>query len=259
MDVRSKQDKFLEKKFYKKVTMDGLKIWTEEGNKVVIVHFNISDFWTDSELLLRIITACICGVIIGYERMNRNKEAGVRTHGIVALSASLIMIVSKYGFEDIPNYDAARVAAQVVSGIGFIGAGIIFIRNKMVSGLTTAAGIWATAGIGLAIGSGLYYIGIIATFLIVILQVVMHKIPFLAQDIVHSTITFTIKEYEENIHDVRKTFISEGLEIGNMTIQYQENQSIKVEIEAILPSGFDKMKLIAIAKKHWEVVKFSCN
>ena len=90
-----------------------------------------------AEFFLRILTAAVCGIVIGYERENRNKEAGIRTHAIVALGAALIMIVSKYGFSDIQNYDASRVAAQIVSGIGFLGAGIIFIRNRAVSGLTT--------------------------------------------------------------------------------------------------------------------------
>ena len=87
-----------------------------------------------AEFFLRILTAAVCGIVIGYERENRNKEAGIRTHAIVALGAALIMIVSKYGFSDIQNYDASRVAAQIVSGIGFLGAGIIFIRNRAVSG-----------------------------------------------------------------------------------------------------------------------------
>ena len=99
-----------------------------------------------SELLMRIILACFVGYIIGYERKSRDKSAGMRTHAIVGLGAALIMIVSKYGFHDIPDYDASRVAAQIVSGVGFLGAGIIFVRNNIVSGLTTAAGIWTTAG-----------------------------------------------------------------------------------------------------------------
>lgn len=128
-----------------------------------------------AEFFLRILTAAVCGIVIGYERENRNKEAGIRTHAIVALGAALIMIVSKYGFSDIQNYDASRVAAQIVSGIGFLGAGIIFIRNRAVSGLTTAAGIWATAGVGMAVGSGMYYIGIAVTVLIVLMQFVLHR------------------------------------------------------------------------------------
>ncbi|HBE87024.1 MAG TPA: magnesium transporter MgtC, partial [Lachnoclostridium sp.] len=108
------------------------------------------------EYMLRIITAGLLGFLIGSERKNRNKSAGIRTHAIVAIGSALMMVVSKYGFPDIPTSDGARIAAQVVSGIGFLGAGVIFVRNNLVNGLTTAAGIWATAGVGLALGAGQY-------------------------------------------------------------------------------------------------------
>ena len=110
-----------------------------------------------SELLLRIAIACVLGILIGNERKNRNKSAGVRTHAIVAMGSALMMVVSKYGFVDIMDYgkfDGARIAAQVVSGVGFLGAGIIFVRNNLVSGLTTSAGIWATARRRTGNGSG---------------------------------------------------------------------------------------------------------
>lgn len=113
------------------------------------------------EYIVRVLVAGFCGAIIGYERKNKLKEAGIRTHFIVALTSALIIIISKYGFYDIVGtpgigLDPARVAAQVVSVVGFWGAGLIFIRNQSISGLTTATGMWATAGIGLAIGCGLY-------------------------------------------------------------------------------------------------------
>ena len=103
-------------------------------------------------------------LVIGLDREYRAKEAGYRTHFLVSLGSALIMIVSQYGFQQIiqessVSLDPSRVAAQVVSGIGFIGAGTIIIQKQFVRGLTTAAGIWATAGIGLAIGAGMYGIG----------------------------------------------------------------------------------------------------
>ena len=102
-----------------------------------------------AEILFRILLSAFIGYLIGYERKNREKSAGMRTHSIVCMGSALMMVVSKYGFSDIPDYDASRVAAQIVSGIGFLGAGIIFVRNHSVSGLTTAAGIWTTAGVGI--------------------------------------------------------------------------------------------------------------
>ncbi len=131
--------------------------------------------------LLALVTAVICGAAIGAERTFRQKEAGIRTHIIVALGSALIMIVSKYGFFDIVGYadhvnlDGARLAAQVVTGISFLGAGIIVYKGT-VKGLTTAAGVWTTAGIGLAAGAGMYGIAVYATLILLVVQVVIHRL-----------------------------------------------------------------------------------
>lgn len=133
---------------------------------------------------IRVFFAGVCGIVIGYERKNRAKEAGIRTHFIVASAAALMMIVSKYGFFDLiqrgiyegieVKLDPSRVASCIITGIGFLGAGMIFVQKQTIKGLTTAAGIWATAGIGMAIGSGLYFIGFFATVLILIAQLLLH-------------------------------------------------------------------------------------
>lgn len=120
------------------------------------------------DFILRLLIAGILGAVIGLDREYRAKEAGYRTHFLVSLGSALIMIVSQYGFQQIiqesgVSLDPSRVAAQVVSGIGFIGAGTIIIQKQFVRGLTTAAGIWATAGIGLACGSGMYGLALAAT------------------------------------------------------------------------------------------------
>ena len=125
------------------------------------------------DFMLRLLVAGILGAIIGLDREYRAKEAGYRTHFLVSLGSALIMIVSQYGFQEIikensVTLDPSRVAAQVVSGIGFIGAGTIILQKQSVRGLTTAAGIWATAGIGLAVGAGMYAIGIATTVLTLI-------------------------------------------------------------------------------------------
>ncbi len=125
------------------------------------------------DFILRLFLAGVMGILIGLEREYRAKEAGYRTHFLVALGSSLLMIVSQYGFSDVlerdlVRLDPSRIAAQVVSGIGFIGAGTIILQKQIVRGLTTAAGIWATSGIGLAIGAGMYGIGIAATILVLL-------------------------------------------------------------------------------------------
>ena len=108
------------------------------------------------EFIIRLLVASLIGAIIGFERKYRAKGAGVGTHVLVAIGAALFMIVSQDGFAGANRFDAARVAAGVVSGIGFLGGGIILKQQNRVSGLTTAAGLWVTAAMGLAIGSGLY-------------------------------------------------------------------------------------------------------
>lgn len=123
------------------------------------------------DFLLRLFVAGAMGAIIGLEREYRAKEAGYRTHFLVAEGSALMMLVSQYGFMAVLDgaenlhLDPSRIAAQVISGIGFIGAGTIILQKQMVRGLTTAAGIWVTAGIGLAIGAGMYMLGISATLL----------------------------------------------------------------------------------------------
>lgn len=132
---------------------------------------------SDYEVIIRLIVAGVIGGLVGIERELNNRPAGLRTHVLVSVGASLIMLVSKYGFADIgfSNSDPARLAAQVVSGIGFLGAGTIIMQGNIVHGLTTAASLWTSAGIGLAIGAG-YYIGGIACAVIMLFTLVILRI-----------------------------------------------------------------------------------
>ena len=148
----------------------------------------MKEFLTETlqlQFVFRILLAGICGMIIGLERKNRSKEAGIRTHFVVACGAALMMVVSKYAFFDVISkgiyegvevrLDPSRIASTIASGIGFLGAGMIFVHRNTITGLTTAAGIWATSGVGMAIGAGLYSIGICATVLILFAQIILHK------------------------------------------------------------------------------------
>ena len=135
----------------------------------------LPDNLLELEFVLRMLIAVLLGFAIGMERKIRFKEVGIRTHAIVAAGACLFMIISKYGFADADGkFDAARVAAQVVSGIGFIGAGMIMHRKMAVHGLTTAAGVWITAGVGMAVGTGMYITAACATVIIIGAQCIMH-------------------------------------------------------------------------------------
>lgn len=157
------------------------------------------------EFFLRIVVASLCGALIGFERTRRFKEAGIRTHILVAAASTLMMIVSKYGFADLQTVtggyfagtsgaDASRIASQVITGISFLGAGVIFKLGSSVRGLTTAAGIWATSGIGIAIGAGMYFEGIFVTVLIIVSQFIMHRITIGKDSIRSLAVIVTVKD-----------------------------------------------------------------
>lgn len=136
------------------------------------------------DIFLRLLASILAGSLVGFERKKKAKEAGIRTHCMVALGSAIFAIVSKYGFFDVTNFDsisldASRIAANIVTGVCFLGAGTIFIKNKSISGLTTAAGIWVVSAIGLAFGSGLFCLGIISTLVVFAIQYVLHK-PIIA-------------------------------------------------------------------------------
>jgi putative Mg2+ transporter-C (MgtC) family protein len=128
----------------------------------------------DIEMIARLLLAALLGSLIGLERERISWAAGLRTHMLVCVGSCLLMIVSAFGFADILStphviLDPSRIAAQVVSGIGFLGAGAILMRGEVVRGLTTAASVWAVAAIGLTVGSGLYSAAIAATTIILII------------------------------------------------------------------------------------------
>ena len=125
-----------------------------------------------SEMLPSLFLSVLLGFMIVFERKLRSKEAGIRTHTIVCFGAALMMVISKFAFGS--DADSARVAAQIVSGVGFLGAGMIVYKQHEVKGLTTAAGVWATAGIGMACGGGLYFVALVATVIMIAVQVLLH-------------------------------------------------------------------------------------
>ena len=158
------------------------------------------------ELCLRLILAFVAGGVIGFERSHRFKEAGVRTHIIVCFTAALIMLISKYGFADqggnldffgSKGSDSARVAAQAVSGISFLCAGVIIKVGSNIRGLTTAAGIWMTASLGLAIGAGMYVVSGCTLALVLLLQYVLVKVRIGMDAYDSYRLTFTVKSEDD--------------------------------------------------------------
>lgn len=138
---------------------------------------------------LDLILAAVLGFLIGLERKFRSKEAGIRTHAVVCFGSALMMLISRFAFGD--GADTARVAAQIVTGIGFLGAGIIVYKKNVAHGLTTAAGIWSTAGVGMACGGGLWLVSIISAFVLVAIQWLLHRKIFRNKRVYSIKIVFT--------------------------------------------------------------------
>lgn len=182
----------------------------------------LAEFGDSLPYLLRMVVAVVCGAAIGFERMKRQKEAGIRTHIIVAVGSALMMIVSKYGFFDVivhdsVNVDASRVAANIITGVSFLGSGIIIFKGY-VKGLTTAAGVWATSGIGMAIGAGMYGVGIMGTALLLLIQVLIHRfLPI--ENTTTSNLTMKIKNEPGALHTVHTLLKEHGCEILNCDIE----------------------------------------
>lgn len=164
----------------------------------ILEYLNLEQLWLGIDLLL----AALLGFSIGVERKFRDKEAGIRTHTIVAFGSALMMTISKFAFDT--GADSARVAAQIVAGIGFLGAGIIVYRKNVVQGLTTAAGVWTTAGIGMACGGGLWLIAIIATIVLILIQLCLHRKIFCHKKIYSIKIIFLQRTNERE--QIKKLF-----------------------------------------------------
>ena len=175
------------------------------------------------EYLIRITLAALCGGIIGYEREKRLKNAGIRTHILVSMSAALMMVISKYGFNDVLSntgigIDASRVAASVVSAIGFLGAGVIFVRKENTIGVTTAAGLWSTVGLGLAIGAGMYVTGTVFTFMVLAIQLLLHNRRFRFSTQTTGAITLKIDSTDFTIGQVNSIFREKKLDVRNIRL-----------------------------------------
>ena len=200
--------------------------------------------------IIRILIAAGCGFAIGWERKSRSKEAGIRTHTIVCLASALMMLVSKYGFEDLnKGSDAGRIAAQVVSGIGFLGAGIIFYKRDFLHGLTTAAGIWATSGIGLTIGSGMIVVGVVATGLLVLLQILLHRpLKFLKSKTISVLKMTIIMDNHEIVDKLTYVFgIKKFLKFKTTSL---DDGKVQADIEVATETNFTPKELYEFAQTY---------
>lgn len=210
-----------------------------------------TDILENGYLILRMLISSVCGIFIGFERSRRQKDAGIRTHMIVALGAALAMIVSKYGFFDLLEFeglraDASRIASNVITGVGFLGAGVIFVKDVSIKGLTTAAGIWTTASVGLAIGAGMYTVGIGATLVMIVFQLLFHRFFRRLENTVNE-FTVVIKDNSEAIKNFRNTLEANKVLIENckMTRNPDSTVILDITIKKARTTSMDEILLVA--------------
>lgn len=200
-------------------------------------------------IVQRLILAAALGGIIGWERERRNKQAGFKTHLLVSVGSALIMLTSIYGFGDLINhpnarFDPARLAAQVVSGIGFLGAGAILRHSNMiVSGLTTAATLWVVAAIGLSVGSGFYFPAVATTVIVMISVVLLRgfEAKFATSKKVRE-LKMMIEDKTGILKEINGIFEEERIELRKMTFR-DEAPYMVVKLRIRLPSKKDFLQV----------------
>ncbi|WP_054955202.1 MgtC/SapB family protein [Paenibacillus dakarensis] len=215
-------------------------------------------------MLMRLLLAALLGGLIGWERERRNKQAGLKTHLLVAVGSTLIMLTSIYGFDNSlinhPNarFDPARLAAQVVSGIGFLGAGAILRRsNHIISGLTTAATLWVAAAIGLSVGSGFYWPAVITTVIVLCSTLILNRLESKFLFIKKSgSLLITIEAADQ---PVQVSTITSLLQKSNMSVEQMivnddgaEEDSSKITMEFKVYS-FNSKGIDTLFERLWQV------
>ena len=199
------------------------------------------------DLTIRLSLALLLGGAIGIEREYRAKEAGFRTHFLVALGSALFCVVSQYGF-GFDLKDSSRVAAQVVSGIGFLGAGTIIFQKNVVRGLTTAAGLWVTAAIGLACGTGMYMAAVLLG-----LEVLNYWIPQLGTTTVDLTFSAPSRE---SVKEFIKQIKQKGLEVHSYELKerrFSKEEFLEANIEIKAKRDFHTMEILDYMKDFSDV------
>jgi putative Mg2+ transporter-C (MgtC) family protein len=208
------------------------------------------------EILLRLITAAVLGGLVGLERERLEWVAGLRTHMLVSLGAALIMIVSAFGFNDLIGHphvtlDPSRIAAQVVSGIGFLGAGtILFLRQKVIRGLTTAASLWTVAGVGLAVGCGLYVAAICTVVLVLLILAAVKPVERrLFRRDQPRQLTLTIDRNPTLIARLEAELVAAGIETFDVAIKRDPATVAEDELRVMLPQGVTREVLLPVVDR----------
>ena len=214
------------------------------------------------EFFIRILLSAVLGALVGLERTKRQKEAGIRTHCIIACAAAVFMILSKYAFVDPADVlgtrgaDGARIAAQVVSGISFLGAGVIFKNGNSIRGLTTAAGIWATSAIGMAIGAGMYWVGLITTVIMMVAQVVLHRFPVAGDAAVTQELAVSMADTPELHQALTRLLHSHGGCVTDSALS-RDDVHIAMELTVRLAEPITSEEALRFMQEHPDVERLS--
>jgi putative Mg2+ transporter-C (MgtC) family protein len=203
------------------------------------------------QIILRLLVATILGAVVGLERERLERAAGLRTHALVCVGAALFMIVSAYGFAEALGssdvvLDPSRVAAQVASGIGFIGAGTIILRREIVRGLTTAASIWAVAAIGLAAGGGMYLAAVVTTVLALVILAVVKPVEWrLFKHRRARQVSLTVDLQEISLSDIKAEIEAANLRLDRMVIRSSDSPEAD-RVELFLARGSSEEQLLSL-------------
>ena len=203
------------------------------------------------EFLLRLLLSAALGALVGLERSKRRKEAGIRTHCIIACTSALFMILSR-----LRGADPARIAAQVVSGISFLGAGVIFKNGNSIRGLTTAAGMWGTAAIGMAVGAGMYWLGLFESAVLVAIQVILHRFPVGADALTTQEILVEMEDTEDMQRRFDDLLKKHGGQVTDSSLT-REDGFLRMEITAKLEPPISHEEALAFMKENTGVRRMS--
>ncbi|UCH12855.1 MAG: MgtC/SapB family protein [Candidatus Omnitrophota bacterium] len=215
------------------------------------------------QVLFRLILATILGGIVGFERERHEKAAGFRTHILVCIGSCLIMLTSMHMFDVYKGtaaLDPARIAAGVVTGIGFLGAGTIIRFGATVRGLTTAASLWAIAGVGLAVGSGFYWAAVITSAIILICLYLLTKVEAkISRKSAYDTLMVESKPDIMNLQNVKNLLSNYNTQMHDFQISKLDNQNVvySFDLKLLTPGQYDiiiedVMKLEGIKSARWE-------
>ena len=213
-------------------------------------------------LVLRMVVAVFCGAAIGFERSRRQKEAGIRTHIMVTLGSAMIVIVSKYGYLDVAgapgiNVDVSRMAANIITGVSFLGAGVIFLRGGYIKGLTTAAGIWTTAGVGCAVGAGMYVIGVTATVMIILIQIIMHWSQPNSENMPVAEVSFRTAYSQGVVADVKECMLGLRVHILKLSVKKKKDGSMIIGMTVRIPQSMTPDVMLDAVSSRCAVTEFS--